>query len=267
MVLVDWLKDMFLGSPASLRFAVFSLSSCGLVRKENQDNLLSLPDAGFFCVADGMGGGKGGALASQWVCEELSTAVQTGLPHAMDADSRIQVMDKALQEANSRIRAHAREHGFRSMGSTVALLVFDPQDWLHPTLAHAGDSRIYRLRRGGLHLLTKDHTVGGELSRKTISRREAEDIGSRSNPLSHILTRAVGTEFKVRPEWQTIDVKPGDRFLLCTDGVHDMLTDAEIMAALRGRRSPEDIAHRLERGIVSAGAGDNYSFIYIEVRR
>ena len=112
-----------------------------------------------------------------------------------------------------------------------------------------------------------DHTVGGELSRKTHSRMESDDLKSRRNPLSHILTRAVGTEFRVRPDWQTTDMRLGDRFLLCSDGVHDMISDEEIAALLRSRGAPDEIARRLEKAVVDAGAGDNYSMICLEVRR
>ena len=267
MAIVDWLKKMFAKEAADFKFAAFSVSACGLVRKENQDSVLSLPETGLFCVADGMGGGKGGALASQWVCESLAKAVRDVSFDTLGGEKRIMFLGAALQETNDRVRAYAKEQGYKSMGSTVALLVPNPLDRSHPYVAHAGDSRVYRMRRGELQLLTSDHTVGGELSRKTVSRREAEDLGSRGNPLSHILTRAVGTEFRVRPEWQSIDLKVGDRLLLCTDGVHDMLSDAEIAVAMRGRRTPSEIARRLETGIVAAGAGDNYSLICLEVRR
>ena len=267
MALFDWLKNLFAGEAADLRFAASSVSACGLVRKENQDSVLSLPETGLFCVADGMGGGKGGALASQWVCESLAKAVRDVSFDTLGGEERIRFLGDALQDVNDKVRAYAKEQGFKSMGSTVVLLVPNPSDPLHPYVGHAGDSRVYRMRRGTLQLLTSDHTVGGELSRKTVSRREAEDLGSRGNPLSHILTRAVGTEFRVRTEWQTIDLRVGDRLLLCTDGVHDMLSDEEIAAAMRGRKPPEEIAQRLETEIVTAGAGDNYSLICIEVRR
>ena len=116
-------------------------------------------------------------------------------------------------------------------------------------------------------MLTRDHTVGDELGRALVNGARAEDLKSRKNPLSHILTRAVGTEFRVRPDWQTTDIRLGDRFLLCSDGVHDMLSDEEIAALLRSRGAPDEIARRLEKAVVDAGAGDNYSMICLEVRR
>ena len=267
MSLLAWLDNLLHGKPADFKFAVGLVSDCGLVRKDNQDNLLALPEAGFFCVADGMGGGKGGALASQWICETFAGVARTTDFVMLPGERRRVLIDNALQEVNQRIRTYANEQGFRSMGSTVVVLATDPSNPAQLLLIHAGDSRIYRMRRGELQLLTSDHTVGGELSRKTHSRTESADLKSRRNPLSHILTRAVGTEFRVRPDWQTADMRLGDRFLLCSDGVHDMLSDAEIAALLRGRGAPDEIARRVEQAVVTAGAGDNYSMICLEVRR
>jgi len=214
-----------------------------------------------------MGGGKGGALASKWICEMFAEAAATSGFSVMPGERRKVLLDAALQEVNQRIRAYATEQGFRSMGSTVAAIAADPSVPGQLVIIHAGDSRIYRMRRRELVLLTQDHTVGGELSRKTHSRIESNDLKSRKNPLSHILTRAVGTEFRVRPDWQMTDMRVGDRFLICTDGVHDMLSDETIAAMLKGRGSPDGIVRRLEEEIVSAGAGDNYSMICLEVRR
>ena len=267
MSLLGWLDNLLHGNPAEFKFAVGLVSDCGLVRKDNQDSLLALPEAGFFCVADGMGGGKGGALASQWICEAFAQMVQTSDFAAQPGERRKELIDSALQEVNQRIRTYANEQGFRSMGSTVVALATNPSNPSQLLLIHAGDSRIYRMRRGELQLLTSDHTVGGELSRKAHSRMESNDLKSRRNPLSHILTRAVGTEFRVRPDWQTTDIRLGDRFLLCSDGVHDMLSDEEIAAQLRSRGAPDEIARRLEKAVVAAGAGDNYSMICLEVRR
>lgn len=267
MSLVDWIMSRFTTYSSGFCFEVGKLTACGLVRKENQDSVLALSEAGLFCVADGMGGGKGGALASRWICDGFANAARAEEFDSLSGDDRMLMVDRVLKSVNHRIRAYAAEKGYRSMGSTVAMMVFNPQDGAHPSIVHVGDSRVYRLRRGELRLMTSDHTVGGEMSRKTVSRTESENLSSRRNPLSHILTRAVGTEFRVRPDWQKAEVRAGDRYLLCTDGVHDMLSDADILAAMKGRVGPEVIVTRLEKGIVAAGASDNYSMICIEVRR
>jgi len=231
------------------------------VRKENQDSIVTIPDHGLFAVADGMGGGACGQLASVWVKESLTAAAPELSVANLTAAERAARLDARLQEVNGRIRQHCVENGYKSMGSTVALMLFDPADHCHAVLMHAGDSRVYRMREGVLECLTRDHTVGGEMSRKAVSRREAAELSSRRNPLTHILTRAVGTEFKVRPEWREVEAKLGDRYLLCTDGVHDMLSDEEIAAVLKRRGTPAAWVQALEEKVLAAGAGDNYSMI------
>ena len=251
------LGKLLSAKPAEQRFEAASLSACGLVRRQNQDNLLSLPQAGFFCVADGMGGGMGGEIASRIICDECAAAAKPAAFLTLPGEKRKEAVEAALQSANAKIREYADGHGFRSMGSTVAAALSDPSAPGRLLLAHAGDSRIYRLRRGDLSLLTKDHTVGMELGGRVAVRAGETRPSDRKSPLAHILTRAIGIEYRARMEWGETDAKPGDRFLICSDGVHDMLADGDIREAMLGRRSPGEIARRLETGIIAAGAGDN----------
>lgn len=267
MLPFDWLKKAFSPSPASLGFAVRAVSACGLVRKENQDSVLSMPARGFFAVADGMGGGACGALASAWVKEALVDNAAEFAAEGIGFEERAARLDLRLQEVNARIRDYCRENGFQSMGSTLALLLFDPLDRTQAMFMYVGDSRVYRLREGDLECLTQDHTVGGELSHHANSRREAAELASRRNPLTHILTRAIGTEFKVRPEWRALDVRRGDRYLICTDGVHDVLSDEELAAVLGHRGQPADWVAKLEEKVLAAGAGDNYSMICLALTK
>ncbi len=244
-------------SNKELSFSVATVSDRGLVRSENQDSFFADAAHGVFGVADGMGGGEGGALASAWVCEGLSIAAETFA--GITADERYAVVDDVLQRTNKRIRAYAQEKGFRMMGSTVALASFDaPSGALQ--LVHAGDSRVYRLRRKRLEQLTRDHTVGDELSRIVPGEGGGgRGFRSRRNPLTHILTRAVGTELRARPDLSEIEVKRGDRFLLCSDGVHDMLLDNEISTLLREASSPSVAISRLSAAVKNAGAADNFT--------
>ncbi len=254
----DALKRLF-SSPESLDFAAGAVSSRGLVRKENQDAIVTMPKHGLFAVADGMGGGAAGSLASSWIKEALEKAA-AALAGGKPAE-RAAKLDEVLQTVNGRIRRHCKEQGYKVMGSTAALMLFAPSDRKRVLIMHVGDSRIYRLRGGALECLTRDHTVGVEMSRQTTSRREAAELSSRKNPLTHILTRAVGTEFKVRAQWRELDVERGDRYLLCTDGVHDMLDDATLAAALKRRTSPKAWVQVLASQVLTAGAQDNYSMI------
>ena len=147
------------------------------------------------------------------------------------------------------------------MGSTAALLMADPSRPARGAIAHVGDSRIYRWRKGSGKLLTRDHTVGDELGRALVSDSQAAALKSRKNPLSHILTRAVGTGFKVRPDWRKIDLRAGDRYLLCTDGVHDVISDAKVAALLGRAKAPADAVKAFAREVISCGAPDNYTLV------
>ncbi len=244
-----------------LGFTVNAVSDRGLVRADNQDSFVSAPEEGFLCVADGMGGGAGGGLASQWTCAELVEAWKTSKHLSLpERESR---MGAALQTVNGRIHAHMREKGYRMMGTTVAALLQENAGGFRARVFHVGDTRIYRLRLGRLDPLTRDHTVGNELgtAMASTSLDRGRSFRARSNPLTHILTRAVGTEMRVRPEWKTVDLQRGDRFLICSDGVHDMLTDEEIAEILRHAATPRVAVARLEAAVRRAGAGDNYTIL------
>jgi len=228
------------GGPRPLEFRVAVVTDRGLVRAENQDAYVDAAAEGFLCVADGMGGGEGGARASAWTCEALVGAWRTSSAAAFAA--RETLVGEALQAVNARIRAHAKENGFRMMGTTVVGLLQDVTAASpRARIFHVGDSRAYRYRLGRLDVLTRDHTVGNELGSAMAATyaHEAASLRSRSNPLTHVLTRAVGTEMRVRPEWKTLDLQAGDRFLFCSDGVHDMLSDPEIAAVLKEAKSPQ----------------------------
>lgn len=218
--------------------AVF-VSEAGLVREDNQDNVLVSPHRGVFCVADGMGGGAEGAKASDVVCRELkmTTHVAEG-----EFSSLVTAAQNALVDANYEIFTYAREKGFPQMGSTAAVLVIDPNDRTRAAAIHVGDSRVYRIRRGLAERLTRDHRVVG----------------------GNTLTRAVGGAPTVRCDIRETDVRPGDRFVLCTDGVSGVLSDARLAVFASGG-TLERAAERLAAEVVKAGAPDNYSFVIVQI--
>ena len=241
-----------------LHFDVAAAADRGLVRADNQDTYLMRKEEFFLAVADGMGGGADGALASAWICEELAKLLE--MP-PVSFRERLAKTGAALTAANMRIRAYIKERGIKMMGSTAALLMADPSRPARGAIAHVGDSRIYRWRKGSGKLLTRDHTVGDELGRALVSDSQAAALKSRKNPLSHILTRAVGTGFKVRPDWRKIDLRAGDRYLLCTDGVHDVLSDVQVAALLGRAKTPADAVKAFAREVVARGAPDNYTLV------
>lgn len=269
-----WLQILYswLGIPVSRKrrmvFSSFATTDRGLVRADNQDHYSCRPDLAFLCVADGMGGGSDGSLASQWACEAMEKAVADVGNELVEREPAIAA---AFEEVNARIRTYAKEHGYKTMGTTMVGLVADPSNAVLARIFHVGDSRAYRFRYGRLDPLTRDHTVGNELGQAMVTGNAAQArvLQARSNPLTHILTRALGTEMKVRPEWRSVDLQRGDRLLFCSDGVHDLLDDSQIREILSQAATPRVAVARLEAAVRKAGAHDNYTIVctYIASRR
>lgn len=248
-----------------LMFDAAALTDKGLVRENNEDAYLLRPGMFFVCVADGMGGGACGEMASRWICDTFA-ALYNRIPR-MGLRLRAEKAEEELQFVNERIRNYAKGHGYKTMGSTLALLMADQGDPTRGIIAHVGDSRIYRWRKGRGEPLTIDHTVGSELGRALSSARTAQaaELKNRQNPLAHILTRAVGTEMRARPAWRKIDIRVGDRFLLCTDGVHDVLSDDEIAAFLNKGKTPDQTLQLIAETVRKAGAPDNFTMVCVTV--
>ncbi len=242
----------------------------GKVRPDNQDDMFVLPGCGVFCVADGMGGGCDGAKASRMACSELRGAASLSRP----LRDVVRAVSSALDKANADIFAYGKAAGYGSMGTTVALLAAAPAGaggTRQAVAAHVGDSRIYRFRAGRLERLTRDHTfaedaeierAGGAFAALAAAGR----AGARRTHLSHVLTRALGTAATVKPGWRKIDVRPGDAYLLCSDGVTDMVPEDSLRFAFATGRTPQGIVDTIERKTLAAGAKDNYTIVVVLAR-
>ncbi len=246
-------------SPLRLSFEVASMSACGLVRLENQDALLVDTKSKVFAVMDGMGGGDAGREASQLLRTALSQAVMK----AHHFEACLKAFDRAIQTSHTRIHEIVVKEKYRQMGTTCTLLAFEPETGREAVIKHIGDSRVYRFRKGELTCLTHDHTVAGELSRNSPRSQFAQQLSDRQHPLAHILTRVVGNDEPILVDELRLEVLPDDDFLMCTDGVHDMISDEMMAATFSTHASAESIAAQLSDAILAAGAQDNYSFIVI----
>ncbi len=259
--MLGFLKSLLRRRPGlALEFA--ALSERGLVRPENQDHFFAEPGAGVFCVADGMGGGEGGAMASDIAAGRVRSAARgsCGFPE------RLKGIGEAIHAANDDIRAFAAKAGYRQMATTVTVLALDVEAGGTGVIGYVGDSRVYRLRDRRLFQLTHDHTLAGELSRSRFaSRAFGGRLEQRAGMLSHVLTRAVGIEPDVQTEWRKIDVRPGDIYLVCTDGVYDMLDEETMTAAFEPGAPLDETVQRLSRAIVAAGAQDNYTIVAVKI--
>ena len=234
-------------------FECATLSEVGLVRKDNQDNFFARP--GLYLVCDGMGGGEGGAEASKTVCNAVAAEKLETVPFA---ERRFRAAE-AITLGHLEIQRIAEANNYSQMGTTAVVLLFDDDGGKTAWCGHVGDSRLYRYRAGAFTPLTRDHTVANALG---VSGKGA------TAAFSHVLTRALGVGGATPEiEWRELDVRDGDVYLLCSDGVYDMLED-DVMKSVFAKRMPmKDTAKELERLILAAGAGDNYTVVAVRVRR
>nr|WP_246423082.1 PP2C family serine/threonine-protein phosphatase [Roseospira visakhapatnamensis] len=232
------------------------------MRAENQDAVLDRSDAGLWAVADGMGGHAEGALASRSVVRGLATVADDppGTPRDV-----LQACGQALGASHRQLLARAaRAGGLRPPGSTVVALLLRDR---HALCLWAGDSRAYRLRDEGLECLTRDHTVVQDM----IDAGVLSPAAAAAHPARHALTRAVGAVDDLVLEQTRHPVRPGDLFLLCSDGVCGVLSDGALASVLRaGLASGDDdgarvraIVEAVRRAVLDAGAPDNLSVVAI----
>lgn len=236
-------------------------------RKMNQDYLGLWPDLGLFVVADGMGGHNAGEVASHLAVEtigsfiaESASAADITWPFGLDAGESIDTnrLTTAVRLANRRIFSEgAKSPDLSGMGTTVvaALVAGD-----RITIVSVGDSRIYRLRQGALEQLTKDDTWLASV----LGEKQAEDADPQ-HPLRHVLTSVVGTKDDVKPGAREERLVAGDRFLLCTDGVHGKLDSAALTNVLAGASSAADGAESVVKEAITRGTSDNATALVINV--
>ncbi len=236
-------------------------------RKMNQDHHGWWPDLGLYVVADGMGGHNAGEVASHLAVEtihgfiaESATAADITWPFGLEVKNSIEVnrLTTAVRLANRKIYSEgSRQPELSGMGTTVvaALVAGDKV-----VLVGVGVSRIYRLRGGSLEQLTSDDTWLASV----LGAKEAEDADP-SHPLRHVLTSVVGTKDDLKPESREETLKPGDRFLLCTDGIHGKLDSAALTTLLASASTSADGATRLVDEALTRGTTDNATALVIMV--
>ena len=236
-------------------------SNNGCVRRHNEDNYCCITEPEgflFAAVADGVGGHAGGEIASFLCCHRLLLEWKNliGANRELPDTLMPRFLLEAIQTANSDIvKVNFEQHRAMPMCTTVAAAVFTPQMVI---AAHAGDSRIYCFQENrAVWQLTVDHTLRNELS----ERGEVPPDGG--EPPANVISQAVGMRFKLRPEIHTYFRSPGDRYLLCSDGLTGALTDAEIGKAVEESRSPREATDNLIRATLRRGASDNVTVISI----
>lgn len=238
---------------------VCGLTDPGQIREINEDSFLLLPEKNLYIVADGMGGYNAGEVASSYAVMGVKDYFSSErLAQIRGQDDRIrQELGNCLSEVNRQIRERARaESRYAGMGCTLVVALLDG-DQLH--LGHVGDSRAYRCAVAGMTALTTDHSVVMDLVRAgSLTREEA-----RVSPLKHELTQAIGARAAIEPGYGAYTLQPDDRILLCTDGLWDMVTDAEIQQIVRQAKPLAECCQELIDRANAAGGKDNITAVLI----
>ena len=212
---------------------VTGITDTGRARDHNEDAIAWDVPHGFALLADGMGGHNAGDVASRLCLETLNEMLQAALDKPLHLrpnkgmSKHATLVRRSVSKANAIIFENAEANPERKgMGTTLAMVLFYDNKVI---VAHVGDSRVYRLRGRTLESITADHSLVRELLKKgAISAEEAEN-----NPYRHVITKAVGVRPRMVAEVQEREARPGDVFLLCSDGLSDLVSDAVIEDTLR----------------------------------
>jgi len=235
---------------ARISFDSVERSHIGCVRKLNEDRVLSRPELGLWAVADGMGGHQAGDLASGMLVDALAQVEMLGSGYAF-----LDEVQESVQRVNRTLVAHARlSRPGTVIGSTlVVLLAYEG----HFACLWAGDSRAYLLRDGRLDQITRDHSMVQELiDSGALARADAPAYGR-----SNVITRAVGVNDRLALDVTSGPIRPGDLFLLCSDGLTGMVDDGEIARLVQAQGLAA--ADRLLDLTLERGAKDNVSLVLV----
>ncbi|MDZ4834670.1 MAG: protein phosphatase 2C domain-containing protein [Candidatus Melainabacteria bacterium] len=239
---------------SKLKITVAGLSDVGLMRSENQDRLFISKDKRILVVADGMGGHNGGSVASQLFVDWFETESKVKGPGLVNRKSIKTWSNRVVTQANAEIYKWGRtELDLWGMGTTgVVLIVGD--DFVH--CAHVGDSRIYRVRKGKLLQLTKDHSAVQDL----IDSGDMREEERKGHPRSHIVTRFVG-DVSVNVEHHAYKWQEGDLYLLASDGLTDIVEDAYIESVMASQMNVKRMCAELVDRVLVSGAPDNVTVL------
>lgn len=235
---------------------VHAKTDIGLSRKTNEDSFLADPEGGLFALADGMGGHAVGEIASRLAIDQLRREVST----SADPDPLRKLLSGIASANQAVIRASRTHSHWQGMGTTLSAILVDH---LELCLAHVGDSRIYRFRDSSLEQLSDDHTLAAE--RLRFGNNDSSPTGA--STLGKLLLQGIGitptTELNICHA--RMPLAGGDLFLLCSDGLSDMLPDKEIRDLLRHHPELSNCAEQLIQHALNRGGKDNVTVLLVRV--
>jgi protein phosphatase len=243
-----------------MRAVAAGLTDVGRERTHNEDRYIVVPELNLYVVADGMGGHQSGEVASKLAANTIASYFRNGDA----ARSRRTLHDRlrsAVATANAKIYARADdERAYRGMGTTVVAAVFSPiESMLH--VAHAGDSRCYMVRGGRITQLTRDHSLVADalLERPDLTESDLAYLPR------NVITRALGMGPTVDVDMRSERVEVGDVFLLCSDGLHGLVADDELIEIVRRTQDLEGACARLVERANTHGGRDNITAVLIRI--
>lgn len=244
-----------------MKYEFTARTDCGRVRGNNEDAVCVNVETQVAVLADGMGGYNAGEVASRMATEMVNTEMARWLaqaPQPLDGADVRQALGGCIANANQAILLASRANpAYQGMGTTFVASVFFGQRVL---IAHVGDSRGYRLRNGQLQQLTRDHSwLQEQIDAGLMSAQEAAQSGQRN-----LVTRALGVEETMEVEFNEFPVEPHDLYLLCSDGLSEMLSASEISVLTNAQVSLEDRANRLIDAANARGGRDNISVVLVQ---
>lgn len=243
----------------------------GCVRSRNEDRFVADPELGIFAVVDGMGGHAAGEFASATISDALTafireSAADSDMTWPAELDARLSPIANRLQMAvrvaNRTFAARMREQTDAELsGATLAAALFGDG---HVAVSHVGDCRVYLLDDAGLAAVTRDHSLVAEQLAQGLINEEA----AKTHPLRHVVTRAVSGQNGIVIDTVDLPFRAGNRLVLCSDGIHGVLTDKEIAALLSARGpSLDDVCQTAIAEVNARGGPDNATLIVIELSR
>lgn len=245
-----------------LRVEAYGMTDVGRQRSRNEDSFAIITERYLYLVADGMGGHGNGHIASRIVVEEVSDFVRGGDPGTVsDVEAATGRLREAVQSAQAKLRSAVRaDESLVGMGTTLVGVIVVGEA---AVVAHVGDSRAYRLRAGRLERLTRDHSwVDEQVAAGYLSEEQA-----RTHPLKSVVTRALSGENGVEVDARVLALEEGDRYLICSDGLSNMLSDGDIHRQLETDGPLEATCQALVGEANARGGLDNITVVVLAVRR
>lgn len=256
-----------------MRFSRFELSCYGLSdigpsRHNNEDACMLSQQNGLFILADGMGGHNAGEVAAKETVHFVTQSLETFLLENGEYEDIFSVGDftkLTLENVNSWVHHLGQKNReYQGMGTTICTLLFFEKSIIY---SHVGDSRIYRIRQGSIDQLTNDHSLKNQLVASNALKVGSSEESKPKKPYNHILTKAIGTAPEVEVEVQVEPVMDNDIYLLCSDGLSDVLSSKEIMDIVYDyEHCKKSAVEKLINAAIKKGGKDNITVILVQAK-